>query len=101
MIKPDTERPPEIPPHLWDGIRMFLLEGRETGDFLYAVFCNDLADAIGRADPLSEAALGDIVRWLNHGAPSQAWGSKERVAYWIEHKAEQWRDRQRIARAGR
>lgn len=72
----------------------YLIDGYLPGHFLTAVISNDLQRAISRADDASLRALKSIVVFLYNYAPSDAWGSQERVDGWLSGKHE-------IARTGR
>jgi hypothetical protein len=63
----------------------YLLERErpDPGDFLEAVLCNNLKEAVGRADDTNLPALPSLVGWLYNFAPSSAWGSPEKVTSWL------------------
>ena len=77
---------PFLPPHMVDGMKLYLEHGVEPGSFMMSVLCNDLRGAIGRADHINSRFLANIVSWLTSEAPSACWGSPERVRRWIELK---------------
>ena len=54
-----------------------------TGDFLRAVFSNDLVEAVGRADSQNILVLKEIVQWVMCMAPLECHGSPEKYAAWI------------------
>ncbi len=54
-----------------------------TGDFLYAVLCNDLRESFWRADEENMADLYDIVSYCYNEIPSTCCGSKEKVELWL------------------
>ena len=58
------------------------------GGCLRAILANDLREAVGRADPDTEAALGHIVTWLYNYAPGSCWGSSEKVDAWLRAEKE-------------
>lgn len=62
--------------------------GHPVGDFLTAVLANDLVEAIGRADLYNSWLLPIYVGFLYNEFPSDAWGSREKVAAWIQAHAE-------------
>lgn len=84
VMDESTERPGEIPEHLWESIRRYVLEGRPTGSFLTAVFSNDLFGAYARADDEASAAVRDIVVFVHNRCPIGCHGSLEKVAAWRE-----------------
>lgn len=73
-----------VPPHLREGIINHIQTGRGVGNFLDAVLCNDLRNAIFCADRVSLQALPTIVRWLHNYAPSQCHGNENHVRGWID-----------------
>jgi hypothetical protein len=85
----------KIPPLIQAGIDRYVNDGRPPGDFLTAVICNNLKEAVGRADQDSLAALHSIVAYFYNMVPSVCWGTKERMRDWMEAKHNQERDRSR------
>ncbi len=73
-----------IPPAVLVGLELYRDSSLPTGGFLAAVLENNLIKAVGLADNFSMSALKDIVMWCYWELPSQAWGSKEKVAAWLE-----------------
>jgi hypothetical protein len=73
----------EIPPHVQDGIRMYVVHRRATGGFLMACFANDLRRAACNADPQNLAALGRIARWIAWESPPECAGSQKAVDAWL------------------
>ncbi len=57
-----------------------------TGDFLYAVLTNNLAESIGCADEENLRDLVEIVRYIYNHIPYISWGSKEKVAAWLAQR---------------
>jgi len=53
-----------------------------AGGFLTALLENDLCGAVLRADPRNTACLDEWVRFLINHAPSNAWGSPDKVRDW-------------------
>ena len=74
----------EVPFHLHDGLRDYVLWGQPTGDFLRSVISNDLREAVARADAMSALGLVDIVKWLYQVAPGGCWGTPARYREWTE-----------------
>jgi len=54
-----------------------------TGHFLQAVLCNDLMEAIGRADEENRADLFEICDYIYNHMPFQCHGSPEKVKAWL------------------
>lgn len=77
---PDSMNAPE-----WvkETLVAYVETGRPTGDFLAACLSNDFMDAIGRADAVSLAHIGDIANFIYNKIPGNSWGSREIVRDWI------------------
>lgn len=93
MLPPDRAAKLElsmsrVPEHCRQGLIDYLRYGLPPGHFLQAVLSNDLREACGRADERNQRALYDYVYVLYNYAPSEAWGSPERVSAWIQKGAE-------------
>lgn len=71
-----------LPRHA-DSIRRYIEDGIPMGDFLTAVFANDLLGAFGRADHINQNLIRDYALWVYNEAPSPCHGSYERVKAWI------------------
>lgn len=71
-----------IPTYTLETIGAWISDARPTGGFLHAVLCNDLKEAVKRADDANIIALPLIVAYLYSYAPSACWGSPQRVADW-------------------
>lgn len=74
---------PGTPLHLRDGLLRYLDHGVMPGDFLRAVLANDLAEAVGRADPQSFAGLRDLVGWVRYNISPGLRGSREAIEEWV------------------
>lgn len=72
-----------LPEHMRDGARLYIEYGVEPGSFMSAVICNDLREAMGRADSINRERLFDIVCWFHNEAPSMSWGSREKMRAWV------------------
>jgi len=75
-----------VPASLHEGLTEYILTGRPTGGFLYAVLTNDLRDACNRADADNRYRLFDIVFFLTNYAPSGCWCSAANVKAWRDHR---------------
>ena len=73
-----------IPPAILNGLEAHRDRLHPVGDFLTAVLENNLTQAVGLADDFSMSALRDIVMWCYWELPSSAWGSREKVAAWMD-----------------
>jgi len=72
----------KVPEHLREGLVRYFSDGILPGSFMQAVLCNDLAQAVARADQASFIGLRHIVAFLEQCAPAPAWGSREAVLTW-------------------
>lgn len=75
-----------IPARMMTSLRRYIDMGVPPADFLHAVLCNDLKEAVGRGDDENLANLPAFVVFLYNEAPGSCWGSAENVAAWIESK---------------
>lgn len=73
-----------LPEHMREGVRMYLEERIAPGSFLTAVICNDLVNALGQADHINRERLHDIVSFFYSYAPSNCWGSVEKMKKWLK-----------------
>jgi hypothetical protein len=71
-----------VPSHLWGGIFNHVLEGRETGNFLSAMFENNLLNAVCGADETTLAGIRDLMLFMHNYAPAGCWGSREQLQRW-------------------
>jgi hypothetical protein len=72
------------PKELIESLERYAQHGIPTGGFLQAVLCNDLYQAVLRADAENSARLRDVVVHVIHAMPAESWGSPEKVGAWIE-----------------
>src|SRR5580765_6995795 len=82
-----TFREFSIPEHMLEGLVAWIEHGVPPGDFLRAVLCNNLVEAVGRADDTNISNLPAYVAYLYNYAPRGCWGSPENVAVWQEAHA--------------
>jgi len=73
-----------IPTRMMPGIERYINKGIPAGDFLMAVFENNLTEAMGRADEENFANLPAYAVYLRWEAPNGCWGSKEKINAWVE-----------------
>lgn len=73
-----------IPGHMQEHVRAYVMEGRPIGNFLTAIFSNNLMEAATQADDTNIRQLADYARFLYNYVPSACYGSPENVAHWIE-----------------
>lgn len=71
-----------VPEHIRGGIARYINHGDPVGGFLTAFLSNDLKEAYRRADDDNTRAMYAIVFWFYNYAPSDCWGSPQRVESW-------------------
>lgn len=71
-----------IPILLAGGLRRYFQYHIPPGGFLRSVLANDLTGALRQAESLELIEL--CVSFLTWHAPTQAWGSPEKVSRWLE-----------------
>ena len=77
-----------IPDHMVATIRAYADEGQPVGDFLRAVFSNDLQGAVGHADDKNFDNLRVYCAYVHFEIPSTCHGSREAYQTWIkQHEA--------------
>lgn len=80
-----------IPERMHEGFRHYLFEHTPTGDFLTAIFENNLVEACKRADAENGQLLQSYASVLynelpSHKAKNSPWGSPAAVKAWLENK---------------
>ena len=76
-----------IPRHIKTAIDGYVDHGRSIGGFVFAVLCNDLFEAVARADEYSRLCLDDICKYIFNFTSPSCWGSKKKVVDWLKlHK---------------
>ena len=73
-----------IPDYTRESLEAYVIKHREPSGFLFAVLTNDLRDAVAMADDANGPALTEIVRYCRWEIPGDCWGSKAKVAAWLE-----------------
>lgn len=71
-----------IPDYMRDSVEAYVKRGVPFGDFLTAVFSNDLVNSYGKADDINIRNIPAYVNFLYNFAPSACWGSKEKIKKW-------------------
>lgn len=84
--QPFTVEGIEIPANLKASLDRYASEHRGTGRFLRSVLENDLQEAVVRADAESFRCLKVIVAYVYNELPEPCWGTKKKVAAWLERK---------------
>ena len=72
-----------IPEYMIGGLVRWIDNHIEPGDFLRAVLSNDLRAACERADETNRYCIFDYVNFLHNHAPSDCWGSPEKMGAWF------------------
>ncbi len=74
-----------------DGIKKsldrYVEHGIPPGGFLEAVLCNNLMEAMGRADIENHDTIFEICQYVYNEMPGNCHGSPEIVAAWYERKS--------------
>lgn len=73
-----------VPEYTIHGIKRYVEYGEQPGHFLTAVLTNNLHEAVNRGDNENQAALAGIVKILVNYAPSNCWGSVEKVQAYMK-----------------
>lgn len=71
-----------IPGHMHESIRLYVLDGLKSGDFLQALLSNDLILAATKADHMNFDSLGNWVRYLVNCCPAACFGGPEEYENW-------------------
>jgi hypothetical protein len=75
-----------LPEHMRGGARLWIENGIPPGSFMMAVLCNDLKEAFFRADRINLERMKDNIMFWYWEAPSECWGSPEKIKRWHEHE---------------
>lgn len=73
-----------LPAHVQTGLRAYIENHIRRGGFLTACLENNFVEAALRADPIARKSLWAIARFLYNEAPSDCWGSREKVKAWVK-----------------
>ena len=83
-----SHRDQVIPRYMVDSLAAYVADHRPVGDFLTAVLSNNLRDAVMTADEVNADKLSVYISYLYCLAPSQCWGSPEKVTEWCSYVRE-------------
>lgn len=75
-----------IPDRMMDGIERYIKYGVIPGDFLKAIICNDLKEAIGQADDENINNLPAYVGYFYNEAPADCWGNHKKMIVWVNKR---------------
>lgn len=73
----------KAPENCRDSLMRYIEHRIPPGGFLKAFLSNDLIDAMGRADHINKEQFHEIASWLYSYAPSDCFGSCQKVAAWL------------------
>jgi len=73
--------------YMMEGLKRYLEEGIEPGNFLYSLLSNDLQHTFAHADEQNSVKLKQWVQWCYNELPVSAWGSPERVDEWMRQQS--------------
>ncbi len=82
------KRHPRVSIQLIESITRYVEIRVPAGGFLHACLQNDLSGATSRADSMNARLLPEIVSLIYCEVPSEAWGTREKVAAWLEGREE-------------
>ncbi len=71
-----------LPEYMAGGVERYVIHGVMPGDFLTALFQNDLKEAFNRADEDNTRAMRNWVMFMINYMPSESQGSVKKVAEW-------------------
>ena len=74
----------DIPEHMHGGIFRYLTNGVSPGGFLTAVICNNLHDAVRKADDVNIDLLPAYVNFFHNNAPVACWRSRSAFDGWMK-----------------
>jgi hypothetical protein len=75
-----------IPERMRGGVVRYIKCGIPPGDFLQALFKNDLMEAFARADDENQRLMGDYARLLYNELPRGSFGSVANYDAWVGHR---------------
>jgi len=73
-----------IPERMQEAIKRYVIDHVRPGQFLMAVICNNLRDAVNYADDENLLLIRLYVQWFYNRAPSSCHGSPTNMVTWIE-----------------
>jgi hypothetical protein len=74
----------KIPEYMHQGFIYYIESGILPGDFLSAILCNNLKEAVYNADSTNIHLISTYIKFLYKHFPYNIWGSKERVQQHLE-----------------
>lgn len=77
-----------VPDYMWGGVERYLVNRIPPGNFLTALFSNDLMEAFSRADDVNTANMRRWCQFLHNYAPRGSYGSPAAVQEWLKPQQE-------------
>lgn len=78
-----------VPPYMWGGVERYIINRIPPGNFLTALFSNDLMEAFARADDVNTANMHNWVLFLYNYTPCGSYGSPAAVREWLNPTAQE------------
>ncbi len=75
-----------IPLRMMGGLERYIKDRIQPGDFLTAVICNDLSQAVGRADNENLHNIPAYLAFFHNEVPLACWGSHQKMVDWLEEQ---------------
>lgn len=76
-----------IPEATRDSMMAYVEDRREPSGFLSAVICNNLINAVCKADKHNFLVIKEIAQWFYNVAPERCFGSPEKMSSWLKREA--------------
>ena len=73
-----------IPDQMMGSIKRYIEYGVIPGNFLQAIICNNLKEAVGKADDENIDNLPAYIGYFYNEAPTNCWGSHKRMVDWAD-----------------
>ncbi len=73
-----------LPPHMREGLVLYMQHGVQPGGFLYAVLTNDFQGAHMKADSINRTYLSQWAEYMHWYCPSICCGSVAKVEAWMK-----------------
>lgn len=70
--------------YIYGALERYLNNGINPGSFMTAVLENNLCEAFARADSFNTSNMKNIVSYVYHHVPHNAWGSAEKVSAYLK-----------------
>lgn len=77
----------DIPVHMQEAIKRYVIERLRPGHFLSAVITNDLRGAVDHADAENLPLVKRYVQWFYNRAPAICHGNPQRMEDWLSSNA--------------